>query len=111
MHMDQTAPTGKTEEPETDARRSPRVTLPEPVPVDSWWRNRRHEAVVSKLYTLNGRNIFDIRIHEMQNGRLVPTRKGVAIVVLRLIDLQKSITKAVKKARELGLIDDSGRKS
>jgi len=87
---------------------SPRPTLPDPLQVDSFWRNRRHEAVVSTFSTLNGRNIFDIRIHEMQNGRLVPTRKGVAIVVLRLLDLQKAITKAIKKAQELGLIDDEG---
>jgi len=91
---------------------SPRPTLPDPLQVDSFWRNRRHEAVVSTFSTFKGRNIFDIRIHEMQNGRLVPTRKGVAIVVLRLPDLQKAITKAIKKARELGLIDDdSGGKS
>jgi Transcriptional Coactivator p15 (PC4) len=83
-----------------------RVTLPEPVPVDSFWRNRRHEAVVSTLSTYEGRNIFDIRIHAMKNGRLVPTPKGVAIVVLRLPDLAKAINKALKQAHELGLLDD-----
>jgi hypothetical protein len=83
-----------------------RVTLPEPKKVDSFWRNRRHEAVVSTLSTFEGRNIFDIRIHAMKDGRLVPTPKGVAVVVLRLPDLAKSINKALKQARELGLLPD-----
>jgi hypothetical protein len=83
-----------------------RVKLPEPVPVDSFWRNRRHEAVVSELLTHEGRNIFDLRIHEMRQGRLVPTRKGVAIVVARLPQLAKSINKALAKAKDLGLIAD-----
>jgi hypothetical protein len=84
---------------------SRRPTLPEPVAVDSFWRNRRHEAVVSTLSTFEGRNIFDVRIHEMQQGKLVPTRKGVAVVVLRLPDLAKAINKALKKAQALGLLD------
>jgi hypothetical protein len=85
-----------------------RVTLPGPVAVDSFWRNRKHEAVVSTLSTYQGRNIFDIRIHAMKEGRLVPTPKGVAVVVLRLPELQKAVTKALKQARELGLLDDDG---
>jgi hypothetical protein len=87
-----------------------RVTLPDPLEVDSFWRNRRHEAVVSTLSTFEGRNIFDIRVHAMKDGRLVPTRKGVAIVVLRLPDLAKAVTKALAKAKALGLIDDEGDK-
>ena len=83
---------------------SPRPTLPEPLKVDSFWRNRRHEAVVSTLSTFAGRNIFDIRIHSMKEGRLVPTLKGVAVVVLRLPDLHKAITKSLELARELGLL-------
>ena len=86
-----------------------RVTLPEPVAVDSFWRNRRHEAVVSTLSTYQGRNIFDVRVHAMKDGRLVPTPKGVAIVVLRLPELAKAVAKALAKARELGLIDDEGK--
>lgn len=85
-----------------------RPTLSEPLAVDSFWRNRRHEAVVSTLSTFEGRNIFDVRIHEMQQGKLVPTRKGVAVVVLRLPDLVKAVNKALAKARELGLLADDG---
>jgi hypothetical protein len=90
---------------------SKRVTLPEPVAVDSFWRNRRHEAVVSTLSTFEGRNIFDVRIHAMENGRLVPTKKGVAVVILRLPDLAKAINKAMRQARELGLLPDDDREA
>jgi len=75
-------------------------TLPDAVQVDSFWRSRRHEAVVSTLSTFEGRIIFDVRIHEMQ--------QGVAVVVLRLPDLAKAITKALRKAQELGLLPDDG---
>jgi hypothetical protein len=88
---------------------SPRITLPQPVQADAFWRNRRHQAVVSKFSTHEGRNIFDVRIHEMQNGRLVPTTKGVAIVVARLPDLAKSLKKAMKLAIELGLLPPDDR--
>ena len=85
---------------------SRRPTLEEPLKVDSFWRNRRHEAVVSTLSTFEGRNIFDVRIHEMSQGRLVPTRRGVAVVVLRLPDLAKAVNKAMAMAKELGLLAD-----
>ena len=51
----------------------------------------------------------DEGIHEMQNGRLVPTTKGVAIVVARLPDLAKSLKKAMKLAIELGLLPPDDR--
>jgi hypothetical protein len=101
MDLEQPAPKFKT-----NARA--RVTIAEPLKVDSFWRNRKHEAVVSTLSTFEGRNIFDVRIHAMKNGRLVPTPKGVAVVILRLPDLAKAINKALKQARELGLIPDDG---
>jgi hypothetical protein len=85
---------------------SARTTLPEPVAIDSFWRNRRHEAVVSTLSTYEGRNIFDVRIHAMKDGRLVPTQKGVAVLVRRLPELAKAVTKALTRARELGLLAD-----
>jgi hypothetical protein len=82
-----------------------RVTLPEPVEIAKFWKNRRHDAIVTTLSTFEGRNIVDVRTHTMNNGRLVPTTKGVAIVVLRLPELAKAITKALAKARELGLLE------
>jgi hypothetical protein len=84
-----------------------RVTLPEPVEVAKFWKNRRHDAVVVSLSTYEGRNLVDVRMHAMnKEGRLVPTPKGLAVVIRRLPDLAKSVAKALEKARELGLIDD-----
>jgi hypothetical protein len=85
-----------------------RPTLDEPVIVHQFWKNRRHDAVVVSLSTFEGRNLVDVRMHSMKEGRLVPTPKGVAMVVLRLPDLAKAINKALKQARELGLVDDGG---
>lgn len=82
-----------------------RPTLPEPVTVDRFWRNRKHEAIVTTLKTYEGRNICDIRLHVMLAGHLIPTGKGVAVVIPRLPDLAKALGKALKKAQALGLLD------
>jgi hypothetical protein len=86
---------------------SRRPTLNEPVQISSFWKNRRHDAVVTTLSTFEGRNLVDIRTHVMdRKGCLVPTPKGVSIVVLRLPELADAVNKALAKAKELGLIDD-----
>jgi hypothetical protein len=85
-----------------------RPTLAEPVTVDRFWKNRRHDAIVTTLSTFEGKNIVDVRTHEMNTGRLVPTKRGVAVVILRLPDLAKAINKALKQARELGLLPPDG---
>jgi Transcriptional Coactivator p15 (PC4) len=85
-----------------------RPTLDEPVIVSQFWKNRRHDAIVISLSTYEGKNLVDLRMHAMKEGRLVPTPKGLAMVVLRLPDLAKAINKAVARAKELGLIDDDG---
>lgn len=86
------------------AKRRPQ--LDEPLVVSRFWKNRRHDAVVVSLSTYEGHNLVDIRIHAMDKaGKLVPTPKGVCMVVLRLPDLAKAVTKALEKARELGIVD------
>jgi hypothetical protein len=88
---------------------SARVTLPEPVIVERFWKNRRHDAIVVTLSTFQGKNIVDVRMHAMNKaGQLQPTGKGVAMVVLRLPELAAAINKALAKARELGLLEDEG---
>jgi hypothetical protein len=82
-------------------------TLDEPIVVAKFWKNRQHDAIVTTLSTYEGRNLVDIRMHRMdQAGHLVPTQKGVALVVLRLPELVAAVNKALEKAKELGLIDD-----
>jgi Transcriptional Coactivator p15 (PC4) len=86
-----------------------RVTLPEPIEIAKFWKNRRHDAIVVSLSTFEGRNLVDVRTHFMnKEGKLQPTPKGLACVVNRLPDLAAAVTKALAKARELGLIDDEG---
>ncbi len=87
---------------------SARVTLPEPVEIAKFWKNRRHDAIVVSLSTYEGKNIVDVRMHAMKKGRLLPTPKGVAMVILRLPELAKAVTKALAKAKELGLLPDDG---
>ncbi|PJG56631.1 hypothetical protein CVM73_03525 [Bradyrhizobium forestalis] len=80
--------------------------LAEPVVVDQFWANRRHDAIVVDLSTYQGHNLVNVRKHAMdRDGKLKPTPKGIAIKVTRLPDLAKAINKAVEKARELGLLD------
>ena len=85
---------------------SARPTLPEPVEIAKFWKNRRHDAIVVSLKTYEGCNLVDIRTHAMKDGRLVPTPKGSAMLVRLLPDLAKAINRAMAEARALGLIDD-----
>jgi hypothetical protein len=88
---------------------SPRRTLDEPIVVHQFWKNRKHDAIIVSLSTYEGRNLVDVRQHFMtKEGKLAPTQKGLAIVVLRLPELAAGIAKALTKARELGLLDDDG---
>ena len=84
-----------------------RVTLPKPVEVAKFFKNRRKDVIVVSLSTYEGRNLVDVRQHfHNEKGQMRPTSKGVAMVVLRLPDLAKAVTKALQKARELGLLND-----
>ena len=85
-----------------------RPTLDEPVVISKFWKNRKHDAIIVSLSTFEGRNLIDLRMHAMKEGRLVPTPKGLAMVVRRLPDLAKAINNALRKAQELGLLDDDG---
>ena len=85
--------------------RAARQTLDEPIVVSSFWKNRKHDAVVVSLKSFEGRNFVDVRQHFMnQKGALQPTSKGLLIAVLRLPDLAKAINLALKQAKELGLL-------
>jgi transcriptional coactivator p15 (PC4) len=88
---------------------SSRITLPDPVIVSQFWKNRRHDAITVSLSTFEGKNIVDIRMYAMKDGKLLPTTKGVAMVILRLPDLVKAINRAAAKAKELGLIPQDER--
>jgi hypothetical protein len=86
-----------------------RPELAEPVVVDQWWLNRRHDALVATLQSYKGHNLLDLRKHAMnREGKLVPTGKGITLKVTGLPDLAKAIDKAIPQAQELGLMDGEG---
>jgi hypothetical protein len=86
------------------------TTLPEPVNVAKFWRNRKGEAVIVQLREFEGRAIVDVRVNFTNaEGRLQPTRKGVAVVVHRLPELATAINKALSRAKELGLLNEKRR--
>lgn len=100
MEIDQTASADK---PPSDAcHRHP----PFPIIVSRFWRNRKHDAIVTTIKEYEGRVLVDVRTYCMNRGRLVPTPRGISLVILRLPDLAKAINRALKKARALGLLDD-----
>jgi hypothetical protein len=84
-----------------------RPTLDEPVEVAKFFKNRRKDVIVVSLSTFEGRNLVDVRQHfTNEKGQMRPTSKGVAMVVLRLPALAAAVNKALKRAQELGLLDD-----
>jgi hypothetical protein len=84
-----------------------RNPLPEPIVIDRFWKNRRKDAVIIQLSSYEGHNLVDLRTHSMSSdGKLLPTKKGLAVSILRLPELAKAVNKALARARELGLVDD-----
>jgi len=84
------------------------VTLPEPVEIAKFWKNRqRRDAIVVSLSSWEGRNLISVRTHTTsQDGKMLPTSKGVTLVIARLPELAAGIAKALARAREMGLLDD-----
>jgi hypothetical protein len=82
-----------------------RATLLEPVIVSKFWANRKGDAVFVQLREFEGHVLVDVRKHfKDDDGRLLPTKKGLALAIARLPDLVKAIGQAEQKARELGLL-------
>jgi Transcriptional Coactivator p15 (PC4) len=87
----------------------PTPTLAEPITIGKWWRNRAHEAITIQLSSYRGRNLIDIRVWRSAEGRLTPTKQGLAAEAKHLPRLVSALAKAESKARELHLIpDDDG---
>ena len=84
-----------------------RPTLTEPVEIGKWWKNRRRiVAVAVTLTPYQGNDLVDIREHFTdREGRMRPSRRGVCLTVKQLPLLHLTVTKALAKARALGLLD------
>jgi Transcriptional Coactivator p15 (PC4) len=81
------------------------MTLAEPIVVAEFWANRRGEAVRVQLREYEGQALIDVRrYYTGAEGKLLPTQKGLSLVVRRLPDLAAAIGKALNTARELKLI-------
>jgi hypothetical protein len=91
--------------------RRPTPTLSAPI---EWrlWRNRwRRDAIVVSISTFENRNLISVRTYTTsKDGRMLPTLKGVSLVIEKLPELHAALGKALKKAKALGLLpnDDGG---
>jgi hypothetical protein len=82
-----------------------RPTLDEPIEWRLWKNRQRREAIVASISTYEGRNVAGIRLYTTnQAGKMLPTTKGVTMAVERLPELATAINRALKKARELGIL-------
>jgi hypothetical protein len=81
-----------------------------PIIVERFWANRRGEAAVISLREYEGVIVVDVRKNYTNaEGKLAPTKKGIALVVRKLPELVKAINKAHRVAVELGLIVEERR--
>lgn len=89
-----------------------RPSLAEPVEVVKFWKSARDRAahVRIELSEFKGHPLVNIRVWETgSDGVDRPSVKGIALAIAKLPELAAGITKALAKARELGLIDgDAG---
>ena len=85
-----------TEAPDLDA----------PITVAEFWANRRGESVRVQLTQIEGVRCIDVRRFQTIAGKLQPTHKGLALTIHKLPALAAAVTKALRNARELGLIKD-----
>jgi hypothetical protein len=84
--------------------------LIEPIKVAEFWKNRRGDTIRITLENYEGHDLVSIRqFFTTADNKLAPTKKGVSIAVSRLPDLEAAVTKALNKARELGLIDGAAK--
>jgi hypothetical protein len=87
-----------------------RPTLAEPVVISKFWKNRRrNESVHVSLSEYEGHVLINVRTYATgTDGIDRPTPKGVAMGIRKLPELAAAVTKALAKARELGLLEDTG---
>jgi hypothetical protein len=87
------------------ARQCP-IAESDPVEIHKMWRDRRGNALVFALKSYEGRAYFDIRTFFTSSaGILTPTKKGCTIPLGKLIEVERAVTKAIRIAREHGLIE------
>ena len=81
-----------------------RAGQPLPVMIAEWPRNSR-EMIRVRLDVFNGRDVVDVRTwYRSAEGEMKPGRSGLTLSVRHLPALAQALTRALVKARELGLL-------
>jgi hypothetical protein len=84
-----------------------RPTLPEPITIEQWWKNRGGEVVRLELSTYQGQNILNLRTWRANKGDgIMRPGMGFACSTKHLPKLAAVFAKAVDRAKALGLLDD-----
>jgi hypothetical protein len=92
-------------EPKARRKASP---LTEAIVIDKWWRNRGGEAIYVRLAPYEGQTLIDIRTWFTDKEGISRPGKGFACRAKHLRQLVDALTKALARARDLGLLDDDG---
>jgi hypothetical protein len=70
-------------------------------------KNRKGDFIRVALHSYEQHDILDVRQYfTARDGRTQPTKRGIAIAVRKIPELLSAITKAHRKATELGLLDE-----
>jgi hypothetical protein len=93
--------------PVSGTKRQPTESQRTVAEIDKFWRDRAGRAIVTRITEYNGHVLVDIRTFFTANDGTLRPAKGLACGVRLLPQLGKAIQKAIFKARELGLIDES----
>ena len=83
--------------------------LAEPIEIAKFWKSARNrkQSIVVAIKRYEGHTFLDCRLFGTNaEGQSVPTAKGVTISMARLSEFSSAVTRALAKARELGLLDD-----
>jgi hypothetical protein len=90
-----------------DRTMSARVTLPDPVEVAKFWKNRRrNESVHVSLSEYEGHCLINVRVYcTGTDGIDRPTPRGVALSIRKLSELSRALVRAEAQAKALGLIE------
>jgi hypothetical protein len=88
---------------------APRPTLDEPVIISRFWKSPRDRKkhVRMEFSEYEGHPLFNVRIWQTgSDGIDRPTVAGIALAIRKLPELADGINKALRKARELGFLDE-----
>jgi hypothetical protein len=87
-------------------RRTPQIA--EAIIIDRWWKNRAHDAVYVRLAPFKEHTLVDIRVWVTPADGITRPAKGFSCTIKHLPRLVESLSKALARARTLGLLGDDG---